>query len=60
LVNIYDLLDSQLNGAVVTPFESFVEFRDYTYDDHMYPIEEAKVDTFLPVFLRKLFPQQSG
>jgi hypothetical protein len=60
LVNIYDLLDSQRNGAIVVPFESFKEFRDYTVHGHMYPVEEAREDTFLPVFLKKLFHKRGG
>jgi hypothetical protein len=54
LVNIYDLLDSQRTGAVVTPFDNFEDFEDYTVNGRKYPIEEAREDTFLPTFLKKL------
>lgn len=60
LVNIYDLLDSQRTGAVVIPFDNFEDFHDYTVNGHMYPIEEAREDTFLPVFLKKLNRRRGG
>jgi hypothetical protein len=58
LVNIYDLLDSQRNGSAVTPFDSFDKFREYTFNGRMYPLEEAKEDTFLPIFLKELSPRR--
>jgi hypothetical protein len=54
-VNIYDILDSQRNGSAVNIFDTFKDFREYTVHGRMYPIDEAKEDTFLPVFLKKLF-----
>ncbi|RAR03830.1 hypothetical protein DDE82_004917 [Stemphylium lycopersici] len=53
LVNIYDLLDARRSGATsVRVFDTYDEFRDYTVHGHMYPVEEAKEDTFLPIFLK--------
>ncbi|KAF1841968.1 uncharacterized protein K460DRAFT_262127, partial [Cucurbitaria berberidis CBS 394.84] len=54
LVNIYDLLDHHRTGAPIEPFKNFAEFRCYTLNGHVYPIEEAKEDTFLPIFLKEL------
>jgi hypothetical protein len=52
LVNIYDLLDSQRNSSAVKVFDTFEELREYTVPSRQYPINEAKEDTFLPIFLK--------
>jgi hypothetical protein len=59
-VNIYDLLDSQRSGLAVNVFDTFDEFRDYTIGppNRQYPLHKAKEDTFLPVFLKVLFPER--
>ncbi|KAI4920267.1 uncharacterized protein J4E92_008485 [Alternaria infectoria] len=54
LVNIYDLLDSQRTGANVLVFQDFEDFRKYTLNNRRYPLDEAKEDTFLPIFLKKV------
>jgi hypothetical protein len=58
LVNIFDLLDHQRSGAPIIPFDDFKEFADYTNHGHRYPLDEAKADTFLPVFLKELYPNR--
>jgi hypothetical protein len=58
LVNIYDLLDSQRTGSAVKVFDNFDEFRKYTFPNRRYPIDEAKEDTFLPIFLKELSPRR--
>lgn len=54
LVNIYDLLDSQRTGSDVFVFQDFKEFRKYTLNGRRYPLDEAKGDTFLPIFLKEV------
>jgi hypothetical protein len=41
-------------GSAVKVFEMFQEFRGYTLQGRMYPIEEENEYTFLPVFLKKV------
>ncbi|KAF2852961.1 hypothetical protein T440DRAFT_477326 [Plenodomus tracheiphilus IPT5] len=60
LVNIYDILDSQRTGDAVRIFHDFEAFREYTIPAHVYPIEEAMADTFLPVFLKDLRLKRRG
>jgi hypothetical protein len=40
----------------VVPFDDFSAFRKYTLNGRMYPVEKAKKDTFLPIFLKVLHP----
>jgi hypothetical protein len=54
LVNIYDLLDSQRIGSAVKVFDIFAGFSEYTVPSRQYPIDKAKEDTFLPIFLKDL------
>ncbi|KAL5115728.1 hypothetical protein ACEQ8H_006336 [Pleosporales sp. CAS-2024a] len=54
LVNIYDVLDHRRSGQPIIPFAEFEEFAAYTRKGRKYPLDEAKADTFLPVFLKKL------
>lgn len=54
LVNIYDVLDSQRTEEPIVPFDKWEKFVEYTLDGHTYPLEEAKEDTFLPVFLKEI------
>lgn len=54
MVNIYDLLDSQRIGSAVKVFDTFAEVREYTVPSRQYPIDKAKEDTFLPIFLKDL------
>ncbi|KAG9192030.1 hypothetical protein G6011_10764 [Alternaria panax] len=60
LVNLCDLLDSQRAGSTVVPSGNFEEFCDYIVNGHMYPIKEAREDTFLPTFLKKLNRRRGG
>jgi hypothetical protein len=58
-VNIYDLLDSKRKGSAVNVFDTFDELRDYTVPKRQYPINEAKANTFLPIFLKVFFPERN-
>jgi hypothetical protein len=60
LVNIYDLLDHQRTSLPIVPYDDFDDFVEYTLNNHMYPCELAKADTFLPVFLKDLNREEFG
>ena len=59
-VNIYDILDSKRTGSAVKVFDDFKDFRDYTEDDHRYPLHRAKKHTFKSIFLKELYPKRQA
>ncbi|KAI8937144.1 hypothetical protein NX059_006358 [Plenodomus lindquistii] len=48
------MLDSQRTGKTVKIFPTLEKLRENTGRCRRYPIEEAKADTFLAVFLEKI------
>ncbi|KAJ9649046.1 hypothetical protein H2199_000959 [Coniosporium tulheliwenetii] len=52
LVNLVNLVDSRRTGEPIKQFDTFKEFRRYTFNGRVFPKDEAKEDTFLKVLLR--------
>ncbi|EON67896.1 hypothetical protein W97_07393 [Coniosporium apollinis CBS 100218] len=52
LVNLVNLVDSRRTGEPIKQFDTFKEFRRYTFNGRVFPKNEAKEDTFLKVLLR--------
>ena len=57
-MNIYDLLDHKRTEAPIVPFENLAKLAEYTLQGKTYPLDEAKADTFLPVFLKEIVPHR--